>query len=62
MLHKPHKNQMNTAMNILVKHMDHKQIMDLNCTFETLDKDNSGYLEYKELSDAITKSDMNLAP
>ena len=48
------------AMNILVKHLDHKQILDLKTTFEALDTDNSGYLEYKELNDAIIKSNLSL--
>ena len=47
-------------MNILVKHLDHKQILDLKTTFEALDEDHSGFLEYKELHAAITKSDMQL--
>ena len=47
-------------MNILVKHLDHKQILDLKTTFEALDEDHSGFLEYKELHVAITKSDMQL--
>ena len=36
--------------------------MELKQTFQKLDEDNSGYLEYKELNQAITKSDMNLSP
>lgn len=50
------------AMNILVKHLDHKQIADLKASFEQLDEDQSGFLEFKELNEAITKSNMNLKP
>ena len=49
-------------MNILVKHLDHKQILDLKQKFEKLDEDNSGFLEYKEIHAAITKSEIDLTP
>ena len=49
-------------MNIFVKHLDHKQILDLKTSFENLDEDKSGFLEYNELHNAINKSNLDLSP
>ena len=43
-------------MNVLVKHLNPKEIEGFRADFEKLDKDKSGYLEYHELLSAINDS------
>jgi Ca2+-binding EF-hand superfamily protein len=47
------------AVNLLVKHLDPKQIEDLKQDFLKMDTDNSGFIELKELEQALTKGNFH---
>ena len=46
------------AMNVLVKHLAPNQINSLKKEFEKMDKDLSGFIEIKELENAIQQADL----
>lgn len=48
------------AMNVLVKHLNPKDIESLRANFEALDTDGSGYLEYSKLQQALDKSKFDI--
>ena len=48
------------AMNILVKHLDSKQLQELQHEFEKIDDDKSGFLEFDEIKSVIEKSGSKL--
>ena len=48
------------AMNILVKHLDSKQLSELQHEFEKIDDDKSGFLEFDEIKAVIEKSGSKL--
>lgn len=43
------------AMNVLVKHLNGKQIKELRSEFQKLDTNHSGYLEPENIKEALTK-------
>jgi Ca2+-binding EF-hand superfamily protein len=47
-------------MNVLVKHLDSKQLSDLQHEFEKIDEDRSGFLEFDEIKVVIEKSGSSL--
>lgn len=47
-------------MNILVKHLDSKQLSELQHEFEKIDDDKSGFLEFDEIKAVIEKSGSKL--
>lgn len=48
----------NAAVNILVKHLDAKELQCLRDEFEKIDKDGSGYIEIDELREALTNRNL----
>ncbi|CAI2366215.1 unnamed protein product [Moneuplotes crassus] len=49
------------AINLLVKFMTSREISNLNTLFETIDTDNSGFIEAEELAEALKKADKNFS-
>lgn len=47
----------NAAVNILVKHMDSKELANLRAAFEKIDVDGSGFIEIEELRMAMSNAD-----
>lgn len=48
-------------MNILVKHLDSKQLSHLQSQFEKIDDDKSGFLEFEEIKAVIEQSGSSLS-
>jgi len=48
------------AMNVLVKQLAPKQIEKLKNEFEKIDSDLSGFIEVKELQEALKSADINM--
>lgn len=48
-------------MNVLVKHLNPEQISSLKAEFEKIDTDMSGFLEFKELEQAIHNANFKMS-